>query len=303
MGVSRIRWAVGMVVCMATVVLAGACADRLPVEQAEIPPESAASTPSASRSTPAPSASAAASVPAASTVRATTTLVAATVQPAPSAGSRPESATGTRTTSPQIESDAGRPESTGSEEPEPVRLLAVVGLDHDETLPVYQTPGEGSVVAAFPAMSEQAPVTANIEVVGEQTWYEVRLSTTTGWASSRHLGRLGSTDDTTWQIVESAGKLPAAQTLRELGEMVAETAAAGYRVSEVALAGAPAVADLGEVILDVIIGEAGPLRGMRLHVFAHPPRGGGGFTLKSVERTWICAPWSVTGSQETDQPC
>ena len=50
----------------------------------------------------------------------------------------------------------------------------------------------------------------------------------------------------------------------------------------------PVIGDLGEITLDAVGLADDSVLGYRLRIFAHPPDGEGGFTLKTVERTLLC---------------
>ena len=51
----------------------------------------------------------------------------------------------------------------------------------------------------------------------------------------------------------------------------------------------PNVGDLGEITLDVIGMGDDSILGERLHVFGDPDPGGESFTMRTVERTLLCA--------------
>ncbi len=55
------------------------------------------------------------------------------------------------------------------------------------------------------------------------------------------------------------------------------------------IVGDPVVGDLGEITVDVVGLPDDSIHGHRLHVFATPHESGEAFTLKSVERTLLCA--------------
>ncbi|NNJ48256.1 MAG: hypothetical protein HKP18_10545, partial [Acidimicrobiia bacterium] len=120
-------------------------------------------------------------------------------------------------------------------------------------------------------------------------WYEVTALGVTGWASSTYLAELGSTDDITSQIVDKLGEIPTAETMADLGRIVAESYPAVERPLRVRMSGEPSVGDLGEVIYDVVGFADDSVRGLRLHVFGQPTESGDGFSLKSVEATALCA--------------
>ena len=100
---------------------------------------------------------------------------------------------------------------------------------------------------------------------------------------------MGTTDDITSQIVDKLGEIPTAETMADLGLLVAESYPATDRPLRVRMSGEPSVGDLGEVIYDVVGFADDSVRGLRLHVFGQPTESGEGFSLKSVEATALCA--------------
>jgi hypothetical protein len=168
-------------------------------------------------------------------------------------------------------------------------VLAVIGVAHDDVLNVRIAPGTDQ-----PVVAELDPLAANVVAVGnaralpESIWFEVDTDGATGWASSSFLGYIGQTTDATSAIVETLGELPRAETMLDLGMIVAEAVASDEPPSRIVMSVAPSVGDLGEVTFDVVgIGDDS-VRGFRLHVFGTPDEGGEGFVLKSVEQTVLC---------------
>ena len=77
----------------------------------------------------------------------------------------------------------------------------------------------------------------------------------------------------------------------DLGMAVARVLAPdeGEGPPQISIVDGPAVGDLGEITVEVVGLADDSVFGYRLHVFAHPHEDGEGFTLKSVERTLLCA--------------
>ncbi len=104
---------------------------------------------------------------------------------------------------------------------------------------------------------------------------------------------LGGTDDITYRVLELFVDTPVAETMLDLGLMIAqalfpedEDVEGSLRIS---IAGDPVVGDLGEIVVDVVGLPDDSILGYRLHVFATPHESGEAFTLKSVESTLLCA--------------
>ena len=173
--------------------------------------------------------------------------------------------------------------------PQPGDVLAVVGVAHDDVLNVRAAPGtDQRVVEELDPLASEVVALGNARALPASIWFEVETDGGTGWASSSFLAYLGGTSDETAAIVELLGEMPAAETMLELGMIVAETVASEEPPSRIVMSVAPTVGDLGEVTYDVVgIGDDA-VRGFRLHVFATPDEGGEGFVLKSVEQTVLC---------------
>ncbi len=101
---------------------------------------------------------------------------------------------------------------------------------------------------------------------------------------------LGGTDDITWRVVEVLGSTPSAETMTDLGHLVASALVPdeGEGAPRISVVEGPVVGDLGEITLDVVGLADDSILGYRLRIFAHLPEAEGGFTLKSVERTLLC---------------
>ncbi len=196
--------------------------------------------------------------------------------------------------------------------------LAVVGIRHDGALNFRDVPN-GTVIARLdnvmdgardPAVYARRPgsddiiatvdlqngvvATGNSRQLPTTIWHELQVGDLRGWASGTFLAPAGSTEDTTAEVVDALGELPAADTMGELGLAVAQTMVSQEPPSSVVVSGAPGISgDLGQVTIDVVgIGDDS-IRGFRLVIFAHPAENWteddpGPFTLKSVERTVLC---------------
>ncbi len=173
--------------------------------------------------------------------------------------------------------------------PQPGDVLAVIGVAHDDVLNVRAAPGTDQ-----PVVEELDPLAADVVALGNaralpaSIWLEVETEDGSGWANSSFFAYLGGTTDATATIVELLGEIPAAETMLELGMIVAETLASDEPPSRIVMTVAPTVGDLGDVTYDVVgIGDDS-VRGFRLHVFGTPDESGEGFVLKSVEQTVLC---------------
>ena len=168
-------------------------------------------------------------------------------------------------------------------------VLAVIGVAHDDVLNVRVAPGtDHPVIEELDPLAVDVVALGNARALPASIWYEIESDDGSGWASSSFLAYLGGTTDVTAEIIELLGETPVAETMLDLGLIVAESLASDEPPSRIVMSVAPTVGDLGEVTYDVIgIGDDA-VRGFRLHVFGTPDEGGEGFVLKSVEQTVLC---------------
>ena len=170
-------------------------------------------------------------------------------------------------------------------------VLAVVGVADDDELNVRQAPG-----ADQPILTSAGPTADDLVATGRarqlpaSIWFEVTVDGQTGWVSSSFVAFLGgTTDDTARYLAEVAnGVAPGAETLTDLGRLVAEGYASDEPPSEIVQTVAPSVGDLGEVTYDVVGLGDDAVRGVRLHIFATEDDSGEAFTLRTIELTTLC---------------
>ncbi len=211
------------------------------------------------------------------------TSPATTTPPVPTTTGATTTSTLTTTPASTTTTLAGEPFDMG---PRRGEVLAVVGVAFNDVLNVRAGPGIGyDVVATLDPLADGVTATGRARLLSRSIWYEVTVGATTGWANSSFLAYLGATDDATAEIVAAIGEIPSAATMLDLGRIVAEATASTEPRSRITVTAAPTVGDLGEVIYDVIGLGDDAVFGFRLHVFGTP---GDGFSLKSVERTYLC---------------
>jgi hypothetical protein len=174
--------------------------------------------------------------------------------------------------------------------PNPGDVLGVVAVSYDDVLNLREGPGtDFEVLKKMPARSDRVIANGRAQALPNSIWYEVTFTGITGWASSTYLAHLGAVNDITADIVSRFDDIPTAETMADLGLMVAETYPATERPLRVRMSGASSVGDIGEVIYDVVGFADDAVRGLRLHIFGAPIESGEGFSLKSVEATSLCA--------------
>ena len=168
--------------------------------------------------------------------------------------------------------------------------VAVVGVAHDDVLNVRAAPGtDSAVVAELEPTATGLIGTGRARSLPQSIWFEVEVEGVTGWVSSAFVGYLGLTDDATAEVIDTLGETPGAETMLDLGMIVAEAMSSEEPPSRIVMSVAPTVGDLGEVTYDVVGLGDDALGGVRLHVFGDPAGGGEGFVLSNVERTFICS--------------
>ncbi len=121
-------------------------------------------------------------------------------------------------------------------------------------------------------------------------WWEITAGGVTGWANQRFLSRFAGVDDVTSQVVAQLGEIPVAETMLDLGLIVANALAYSDEdfTSTIIVVEGPTVGDLGEIKIDVIGLADDSVGGFRLHIFGQPTEGGEGFSLMAVESWTMC---------------
>ena len=168
-------------------------------------------------------------------------------------------------------------------------VIAVVGVAHDDVLFMRNGPGAGyEPVVELDPLADDLVATGRHRLLESSIWSEIEAEGFRGWVNSRFIGYIGTVDDLTANVVADLGEIPVAETMLDLGEIVAksfEGEESGFRYE---MSVAPSVGDLGEVTYDVVGLADDSLFGYRLHIFGQPTDGGEGFSLMSVEATAIC---------------
>ncbi len=172
--------------------------------------------------------------------------------------------------------------------PDAGATLAVVGIQYDAALPLHSLPGDDQpVVASLGPLEADVVATGHARQVGTSHWFEVKAAGVTGWADATSLAYLGGTVDVTERTVSQLGGPPTADSMLQLGRIVATAGASGQKPEiRVTVTVAPQeVGNSGEVTYDVTGFHDDSVLGERLHVSGTRA---GKFTLKSVEATTLC---------------
>ena len=217
----------------------------------------------------------------------TTSLVATTTT---SIAATTSTSAGTPTTTPTATTVPGEPGLPG----EPIDFgpasgdtLAVVGVAHDDVLNLRAAPGaDQQILAGIPPTFDALTALGQTRELPGSFWIGVDYQGTEGWVNLRFIGYLGDTTDITHAVNEQLGGPPGAETMLDLGMIVAQ-GIAGDTTADIVMSVAPTVGDLGEVTFDITGLEDDSVRGGRVHVFGQPIDDA--FLLLSVEQTVICA--------------
>lgn len=203
----------------------------------------------------------------------------------------------TTTTAPSTDTTAPAPGTITSTLPgEPIDIyaragdvLGVVAVASNDVLNLRSGPGtDNPVLLQLPATKDNLIATGQNRLLSQSIWYQVTVDGVPGWVSARFVAFLGSVDDATSEIVTQFGTTPVAETMEDLGLLVANLVASEDPPSRIRMSVAPTTGDLGEVTYDVVGLGDDALLGFRLHLFGDATESGGAFSLKSVERTLLC---------------
>lgn len=165
--------------------------------------------------------------------------------------------------------------------------LAVVGVAHDDALNLRAAPGaDQRILDEIPPLHDALTALGHTRQLPGSLWIGVEFEGTQGWVNLRFVAYLGDTNDITAAVVEDLGERPGAETMEDLGLLIAERLA-GDSSADIVMSVAPTVGDLGEVTFDVTGFEDDSVRGGRYHIFAEPIQEG--FVLDAIEATPFCA--------------
>lgn len=231
--------------------------------------------------------SASTTVTTSTTAAPSTTAATTTTQPTTTTSSTTAAPTSTTTAPPSTTTTLpGEPIEIG---PSAGDVLLVAGVRYDDVLNVREIPGlGGSIIDTLDPLAMGIVAQGNSRLLPTSIWYEIDTGAAVGWASGRFLYFGGFTDDITAAVVADLGETPTGSTVDEIAAVVALTRASEEPESDITIASAATTSgDLREIIVDVIGLGDDALGGERLHLFVEP-LDGGGFTLKTVERTLLC---------------
>jgi hypothetical protein len=166
-------------------------------------------------------------------------------------------------------------------------ILAVIGVAHDDVLNLRSAPGaDQDIVGEIPPLHADLTALGQTRQLPGSMWIAVEFDGADGWVNFSFVAYLGSTTDATASIVSNLGETPSADTMLDLGLIIARSLASEEPESDLVVTVAPTLGDLGEVTYDVIGLADDAVRGLRVHVFGQP--GDDGFTLRTVEMTALC---------------
>ncbi|GGC56736.1 hypothetical protein GCM10011410_06500 [Hoyosella rhizosphaerae] len=195
--------------------------------------------------------------------------------------------TATETTPPADPNDLpGEPSFFG---PEEGAELAIVGVDHEGSAPLFARPGADSLAEIDPLATGLIATGVNRTLDDGSTWFGIvdpSDDSREGWIAAQELAYLGSTDDVTSEVIADIGRIEG-NDITEIGESVADVYTSEEPPSRVVQTAPGTTGDLHEVTFDVIgLGDDSVL-GYRLVVFGMEEAGT--LALRTVERTVLCA--------------
>lgn len=167
-------------------------------------------------------------------------------------------------------------------------ILGVIGVQYDDTLNVRSGPNitYGVIATLDPTQMGISGTGNGWQLPSGTVWWEIEAGGAVGWANQRFLSRLAGVDDITSLVVANLGEIPVAETMLELGTIVANSVASTDVESGIVVVVAPTVGDLGEITIDVLGLADDSQEGWRLHIFGQPTVEG--FSLMAVEATILC---------------
>lgn len=122
--------------------------------------------------------------------------------------------------------------------------LAVVGVESDDVLNVRAAPGtDQPIVTTLGPLEDDVTALGNTRQLPNSFWYEVEFGGVTGWASAAFLAYLGDATDQTALLIATLGETPEAETMLDLGLIVAEAFASDEPASRIVVSVAPTVGD------------------------------------------------------------
>jgi hypothetical protein len=214
--------------------------------------------------------------------------------PAPTTTAAPTSTTivpATTTTTTGVsttESTSGLPGDPIDFGPAEGDVLAVIGVAHDDVLNLRSAPGaDQEILAGIPPLYSDLVAFGATRQMAASMWIQVDYSGLAGWVNLRFVAYLGTTGDITTGVIDTFGEAPVAESMEELGLVIADNIIAEAAGAIAVMSAAPTPANPGEVTYDVVGFEDDSVRGERIHVIGGPSNGR--FTLVSVEVTPFCS--------------
>jgi hypothetical protein len=166
-------------------------------------------------------------------------------------------------------------------------LLMVIGVRYDDVLNLRAGPGTSqAIIGTIPPTNMGLVAFGETRELPGAFWVKVSHGEKLGWVHLGFVGYAGGVEDVTAEVIDDLGETPSADTMVELGLIVAEAMASEDPPSEIVRVTPVVTGDLHEVTYDVIGFGDDSVRGVRLHVFGQAS--GSGFTLKSIEMMVIC---------------
>ena len=171
--------------------------------------------------------------------------------------------------------------------PQDGEMVSVVGVAHDDVLNIREGPGVSyAIVGTLAPTADDVAGTGVGRILESSIWWKVVALGTEGWVNASFVSRTGDVVDLTSIVVDGLGEIPAAETMMELGLIVATELASVDPASDIVMSVAPSAGDVGEVTYDILGFGDDSFAGYRLHIFGQSIEGE--FSLMAVEATELC---------------
>ena len=165
--------------------------------------------------------------------------------------------------------------------------LLVAGVAHDDVLNMRSGPGVGNPVVLELAPTARDVIAAGTTVdVGSSFWILVEYSDEEGWVNFSFVAYEGGSEDATATVLDQLGGVPSADSMEELGTLVAGTFASAEPQSDIVMVVGPSASEPNVVVFDVIGLGDDSVRGFRLTVIGE--ESDGGFVLVAVDAQALC---------------
>ena len=211
-------------------------------------------------------------------------------EPPASTTSQPETITTAPATTQTTQATTATPSTLAGEG----NALLVVGVAHDDVLNLRSGPGvDYEIVATIEPLSRDVISLGTTRDIGTAFWTLIDHRGSEGWVNLRFLAYEADPRDATSTVIDEIYALPSADSMEELGRLVANVFASVEPPSDIVMTESPSAETPNEVIFDVIGLGDDSVYGVRLAISARVVDDV--YELVSVEATDLCLRGSENG--------